>query len=333
MSPRCLVIHPGALGDVLLAVPALAHLSRLGFGTTLAVDARLAALFTASGLVDGVRDLESLALHRLFVEPADSKALGAGAAYDAVVSWFGAGDATFRASLAAAARTVVVARAAPPPGAGRHVARHLLETLTAFGPLPADWPDARFGVAASDQGKVAAWLGDRGIEPAAVIVLQPGAGSASKIWPGFAELARRLRGAGTPVVALAGPADQVAVEALVSDGAMDEEHLARDWPLPRIAALLSLARAAVGNDSGPTHLAAVVGCPTVALFGPSDPAMWAPIGLHVRVVAGPRGGATWTGVDVERVQAALRELPTRRAVARRAGSSLVPVAAAGHAWR
>jgi ADP-heptose:LPS heptosyltransferase len=332
VSPRCLVIHPGALGDVLLAVPALAHLSGLGFETTLAVDGRLAALFAASGLVHEARDLESLALHRLFVAPAESKALGSGDAYDAVVSWFGAGDATFRESLAATARTVVVARAAPPPGTGRHVARHLLETLAALGPLPADWPDARFGAAASDQAAVTAWLGDRGIEPAAAIVLQPGAGSASKIWPGFAELARRLRGAGTPVVALAGPADRVAAEALLSDGAMDGEHLARDWPLPRVAALLSLARAAVGNDSGPTHLAAVVGCPTVAVFGPSDPAVWAPIGRHVRVVAGRRGGATWSGVDVERVEAALRELPAGRA-ARRAGSSPVPVAAAGHAWR
>jgi ADP-heptose:LPS heptosyltransferase len=332
VSPRCLVIHPGALGDVLLAVPALAHLRGLGFETTLAVDARLTELFAASGVVHEARDLESLALHRLFVEHVDSKVLGPVGAYDAVVSWFGAGDATFRASLAAAGRTVVVARAAPPPGAGRHVARHLLETLAALGPVPADWPDARFGAAGSDQATVSAWLGDRGIEPAAAVVLQPGAGSASKIWPGFAALARRLRGAGTPVVALVGPADQEAVQALLSDGAMDEEYLARDWPLPRVAALLSLARAAVGNDSGPTHLAAVVGCPTVAVFGPSDPAVWAPVGLHVRVVAGPRGGGTWSGVDIERVEAALRELPPRRAPWR-AGSSPGPVVAAGHVWR
>ena len=104
------------------------------------------------------------------------------------------------------------------------------------------------------------------------------------MWPGFAALARRLRAAGLPLVALAGPADGPAVEALLEAGALEEEALARDWPLPEIAALLSLARAVVGNDSGPTHLAAAVGCPTVALFGPTDPAVWAPLGAHVRVV-------------------------------------------------
>jgi ADP-heptose:LPS heptosyltransferase len=106
-----------------------------------------------------------------------------------------------------------------------------------------------------------------------------------------------------PLGALAGPADGPAVEALLEDGALQEGALARDWPLPEIAALLSLARAVVGNDSGPTHLAAAVGCPTVALFGPTDPAVWAPPGAHVRVIARPAGGAPWA--DVERVMAAL----------------------------
>jgi ADP-heptose:LPS heptosyltransferase len=70
---------------------------------------------------------------------------------------------------------------------------------------------------------------------------------------------------------------------------------------------LSLARAAVGNDSGPTHLAAVVGCPTVALFGPTDPAVWAPVGSHVRIVgARADDGAPWA--DVDQVEVALRAL-------------------------
>jgi ADP-heptose:LPS heptosyltransferase len=332
MSPRCLVIHPGALGDVLLAVPALAHLSRLGFRTTLAVESRLVTLFEGSGLVDEARDLESLALHRLFVEPAALHEPGTGGAYDAIVSWFGAGDPTFRASLAAAARSVVVARAAPPPGGRRQVARHLLETLAPLGPLPADWPDARLRVAAADRGTAAAWLETRGIGPAMAIVLQPGAGSASKLWPGFAALARRLRDTAVPVISLAGPADGAVVDALVSGGTVDEALVARDWPLPRVAALLSLARGMVGNDSGPTHLAAAVGCPTVAVFGPTDPAVWAPLGPHVRVVAGREGDAPWSGVEVDRVEAALRELPARGTAARPAGTNPPTAALAGRAW-
>jgi ADP-heptose:LPS heptosyltransferase len=126
------------------------------------------------------------------------------------------------------------------------------------------------------------------------------------VWPGFTVLTGRLRATGLPLVALAGPADGPVVEALLDVGALEEDRLVRDWPLPEVAALLSLARAVVGNDSGPTHLAAVVGCPTVSLFGPTDPAVWAPLGAHVRAIAGPPGGAPWA--DVDRVVAALGAL-------------------------
>ena len=327
MTPHCLVVHPGALGDVLLAGPALAHLRALGFRTTLAVTSRLVALFAGSGLVDDARDLESLALHRLFVAPPGPGALAAVASFDAIVCWLGAGDPVFRANLAQPGRPVVVARAAPPPGSGRHASRHLLETLAPLGPLPTGLPAVRLGVAGAGLAVAGAWLAARGIGPAEAVVLQPGAGSTVKVWPGFAALARRLGNADLPLVALGGPADGSVVEALLEAGVLAGERLARGWALPEVAALLSLARATVGNDSGPTHLAAAVGCPTVAIFGPTDPAVWAPIGAHVRVVAGRSGDAPWA--DAERVEAALRallggdgpEAPT-----------LTPCAAVGQAW-
>ena len=67
---------------------------------------------------------------------------------------------------------------------------------------------------------------------------------------------------------------------------------AEDPPLPEairiddlyeLACWLARARLYVGNDSGITHLAAAVGTPVLALFGPSDPAVWAPRGANVRV--------------------------------------------------
>ena len=310
---HCLVVHPGALGDVLLAGPALGHLRALGFRTTLAVTARLVPLFGDSGLADHARDLEGLALHRLFVEPPVAAAHDVAEGFDALVCWLGAGDPVFRANLARLGRPTVVARAAPSPGDGLHASRHLVETLAPLGPLPAGLPHARLRAAETDLAVAREWLAGRGIGSAEAVVLQPGAGSAAKVWPGFAALARRLRAGGVPLVALAGPADGPAVEALLEDGALQEETLARDWQLPEIAALLSLARALVGNDSGPTHLAAAVGCPTVALFGPTDPAVWAPAGAHVRVVARPAGGAPWA--DVERVMAALGPVLATPAVA------------------
>jgi ADP-heptose:LPS heptosyltransferase len=53
--------------------------------------------------------------------------------------------------------------------------------------------------------------------------------------------------------------------------------------LYRLACWISQARLYVGNDSGITHLAAATGVPVLALFGPTDPAVWAPRGANVRV--------------------------------------------------
>ncbi len=325
MTRRCLAIHPGALGDVLLAGPALAHLRKLGFRTTLAVAPRLVGLFAGSGLVDTAQDLEGLALHRLFVDAADPMALGTVAGFDAIVSWLGAGDPDFGASLARLGCPMVIARAAPPAGAGRHVSQYLLETLAPLGPVPPEMPRARLNVSDVDRQAAETWLAARGLRPGEAVVFQPGAGSAAKAWPGFGSLARRLRHTGMAVAALAGPADGVVVERLIGTGALAKDALAHDWPLSRVAALLSLARAAVGNDSGPTHLAAAVGCPTVALFGPTDPAVWAPLGHHVRVLAGGSSAAPWTGITVDRVEAALRALLADRDTATRCQSTRAAV--------
>ena len=291
VTRRCLVVHPGALGDVLLAGPALVHLRLLGFHTTLAVASRLAALLRGSGLVDDARDLESLGLHRLFVEGVDPGALESIRSFDVVVCWLGAGDPTFRANLARLGRPAVIARAAPPPDAGRHASRHLVDTLAPLGLAPSGLPPVRLDVTSAGRATAGAWLAARGIGLGEAVVLQPGAGSAVKAWPGFAALARRLRGADLPVVVLAGPADGAVVETLLESGAVAEESLARDWPLPEIAALLSLARGAVGNDSA-----------RPISRRPSDVRPWRSSGRPIRW-SGRRSGPTcpwWRGAPARR---------------------------------
>jgi ADP-heptose:LPS heptosyltransferase len=55
-------------------------------------------------------------------------------------------------------------------------------------------------------------------------------------------------------------------------------------PLLIVAALARRARGYLGNDSGLSHLAGLADVPTLALFGPTDPALWRPLGLRVRVL-------------------------------------------------
>jgi lipopolysaccharide heptosyltransferase III len=74
--------------------------------------------------------------------------------------------------------------------------------------------------------------------------------------------------------------------------------------LYELACWFAGARVYLGNDSGPSHLAAAVNTPVVALFGPSDPAVWAPRGSHVAVVAAPSMDA----ITVPQVAEAVRDL-------------------------
>jgi ADP-heptose:LPS heptosyltransferase len=89
------------------------------------------------------------------------------------------------------------------------------------------------------------------------IIVNTGSGSAKKNWPHFAELMGRL------------------------DRAKD---LPRNLTLRELPQILRSCRAYIGNDSGITHLAAYLGCPTIALFGPTDPRVWGPIGRRARII-------------------------------------------------
>jgi heptosyltransferase III len=74
--------------------------------------------------------------------------------------------------------------------------------------------------------------------------------------------------------------------------------------LPETAALLASARAWLGNDSGPSHLAALCGTPSTVLFGPTDPRVWRPLGERVRVIISPDG--SMEGIGVREVLEALK---------------------------
>jgi ADP-heptose:LPS heptosyltransferase len=95
---------------------------------------------------------------------------------------------------------------------------------------------------------------------------------------------------------LQGPADEEMVESvLVHMGS--RPPVLRGLPVRMLARVLSQVDLFVGHDSGVTHLAALLGTPTVALFGPTSPSRWAPRGRAVTVVTGrPCGCPAWETV-------------------------------------
>jgi ADP-heptose:LPS heptosyltransferase len=107
----------------------------------------------------------------------------------------------------------------------------------------------------------------------------------------YAALARALVKGDVNVAVVVGPGEEAIGRRIAVPGGAALVPTA--WPLEEVAALLAACDAAVGNDSGLTHLAALVGCPTVALFGPTDPARTAPVGDAVVLSRAGRWGGDW----------------------------------------
>ena len=142
-------------------------------------------------------------------------------------------------------------------------------------------------VPAPDLSWADADLGPLGL-PGRYAVLAPGAAAhrPEKRWPAdrFAGLGRWLLEQGTTPV-LVGASTEAALTRAVAQACPGAVDLGGRTSLVELAALLQGATLAVGNDSGPMHMAAVAGCPTLVLFsGASDPARTAPRGRDVRLL-------------------------------------------------
>ena len=147
--------------------------------------------------------------------------------------------------------------------------------------------------------------------PERFALLIPGAspGRPAKRWPveHFADLAAALD---IPAVILGGPAE-ASLGAAITQAAPSARDLTGKTSFADIAALARRAGFCIGNDTGPTHLAAVAGCPTLALFGEdSDPALCAPRGPRVAVLRRQPLGS----LQLADVQAALQDLINQTAV-------------------
>lgn len=121
------------------------------------------------------------------------------------------------------------------------------------------------------------------------IVLAPGAGSPRKCLPltDFMTLARLIRGFGHAIRFVLGPVEEEKFLSADTTRLNAEFDICKCEKLNDLLDLLDSAAGFIGNDSGPAHLSAALGLPTLALFSAGDPRQWSPIGPLVRVAAAP----------------------------------------------
>lgn len=168
-----------------------------------------------------------------------------------------------------------------------HTAEHLASAIFAMGAPLSEVPPARLFAAESPvEGRYA--------------ILHPFASSPEKRWPSerFCELARYLQLWNIKPIFLAGTDD---------DGSPFRPHHVFQGSLSEAKAVISKSTVFIGNDSGPAHIAAAFGIPSVVLFSSSNPAIWGPWRTDSEIVVAPDG---FSNVSVSRVIAALERLRT-----------------------
>ncbi len=166
-------------------------------------------------------------------------------------------------------------------------------------------------------------LTDLGMEPG-FWTIHPGAGKMQNVWPAerFAEVALRAVTAGEKILILHGPAEagpMAELTGLLKDDIGVGVKVAPVCPVGVGAALLQLADRFLCNDTGVMHMAGALRVPTVALFGPTDPALWKPPASEVVAIRSPgrlsdRRGREFgwmENIDVNAVWEAWRGLPDR----------------------
>lgn len=246
---RRLLIRPGAIGDCILALPAMERLRAPCLEVWVAPQNVPLIRFA-----DRVRSIAETGLDWLGLPDRDPPPalIERLAGFDSVVSWYGASRPEFRTAVAALGLPF---RFLPflPEGARIHAADFYLQQV--------EQPS----LPAVPRLHCPRWQGG-------FAIIHPFSGSPKKNWPleNYRALAARL-GRRMPVKWCAGPAEPL-------------EDAVRFDNLYELACWLAGARLYIGNDSGITHLAAAAGTPVVAVFVSTDPAVWAPRGQQVRVV-------------------------------------------------
>ncbi|MEO8369243.1 MAG: glycosyltransferase family 9 protein [Candidatus Solibacter sp.] len=252
---RRLVIRPGGIGDVIVSLPAIACLETEAF--EIWTNARMVPLIPLAPVGGRARAISSTGLDLLGVTETPEALIEELRTFDSIVSWYGSNRPEFRETVAALGLPFTFLAALPPEGTVVHATDFYLDQVRDIGEYRGDGiPRLECPVAERD----------------GFAVIHPFSGSPRKNWPleNFQALATKLE-AEMPVRWCAGDDDPPLPGAV------------RIPDLYDLACWLAKARLYIGNDSGITHLAAAVGTPVLAFFGPTDPEVWAPRGPNVRI--------------------------------------------------
>jgi len=320
-AQRGVILQPGAIGDCILTIPLAKFMKdslRLG-GIDILGHTDYIGILSGRTCIDSIRSIDSIDLHRLFtpnktfdLEDRDPL-INAFADYTWIATFLGEPNSDFEQNLiytthCSHSAEVITLSMKPPPVPAPSVTRQPQVQAKDFSGHLTDFYIQQFieqsGLslearkADSSEVLIKATQTDinRGKEvlkeidvdfDKKLVIIQPGSGGPNKCWhlDNFLAIAKQLGSKGIEVVFLLGPAEldrfsKTNIKKIKSGG-----RCLMDLPLAQVLGLLSCADVFLGNDSGITHLASALGIKTFAVFGPTNPSVYGPIGPAVTIFA------------------------------------------------
>jgi predicted lipopolysaccharide heptosyltransferase III len=292
---RILVIKLRAIGDVLLSTVVLRNLRRAFPGAQLDVLTER----PSRDVLEGNPDVSNL----LIFDGRGESGLGLirrvrSRKYDLVIDLFGnprsalvagCSGARYRVGFRFGWRAHCYNLVVEPRGGLVHNTQFNLDALAAIGIVPEERQPV-FPVDEASEQFASSFFADQALAGEFVVALNGSGGWPTKRWPesSFAALADRIASASAVKVLIVwGPGEREGAERMA--GAMQSPALvAPATTLKQLGAILRRCAVLVTNDSGPMHIAAALGTPTVAIFGPTNPHLQGPVGDRHAVVQNER---------------------------------------------
>jgi hypothetical protein len=303
-----LIVRPGAIGDTLLAFPVIQALRAQSNSphVTFVSNVAVQPLALKLGIAEEVSDYNSLQWSELFSTTGiHSSALqGLLRDIDSAICWLPDPEHIVERNLRSCGiQQITIAPGRPSTNERIHIVEYLAQTLNlqwstgngdAWELSTPESLEMGTGRAPSTPLHTAPYLySGLAYRDGARIAIHPGSGGAQKCWPTthFAALIEALWQRNIPILLLAGPADSERLADLLSQLPTSPPaallSILVEAPLLTIAQQLQHCVGYIGNDSGVTHLSALLATPTIVLFGPSDPVTWRPFGNTTRVIYEP----------------------------------------------
>lgn len=307
LALRGVILQPGAIGDCILTLPLVEFMKDcLGLGgVDILGHTEYIGIFPGRTCVDSVRSLDTVDLHRLFAETntfdlADGDILiNTFGDYAWIVTFLGEPDSSFEQNLIFTVNCSHSAEVATlsmklPERSSVHIADFYIEQFIAQSGLslalrPVHKTKSLIKATKADINKGRELLKEINVDSyEKLVVIQPGSGGSHKCChlDNYLAVAKELASKDIKAIFLLGPAEQERFSDTVIKKITDVAKCLTDLSLTNVLEVLSCADAFLGNDSGITHLAASMGVKTIAVFGPTNPVVYGPVGPAVTVITG-----------------------------------------------